>query len=60
MPTYDEDWIVLPDGASKLIDACSPAELRAEASSRLLQAQALMGEARRLFEMADEEGHYGA
>jgi hypothetical protein len=50
----------LPEGRFKPISACSPAELRAEAGSRLLAAQALIGEARQLFEMADEEGHYGA
>jgi hypothetical protein len=33
MPTYDENWIKLPDGKFKPIDACSPAELRAEALS---------------------------
>jgi hypothetical protein len=50
-------YIEMPDGTFKHIYDCSPDELRAEATSRLMQGQQLIDDARRLFQLADGEGH---
>jgi hypothetical protein len=45
-------FIEMADGSFKKVTECSPAELMAEAASRLMQAKELTEEAQRLTELA--------
>ena len=50
-------YIEMPDGSFKRVTDCSRDELEAAATSRLMQGQALIAEADRLFALAEGEGH---